>query len=114
MTRNRFDKRPSFRFLRSGVFVLAAMIATAGVSRAQTGKISAKILDAKTGEPLLKASVQILQTRAGAYTKENGIATIIGVPPEGRLHRRSKIYRVQSGHDFSCEDSVRYYDFAKL
>jgi CarboxypepD_reg-like domain len=100
MTRNRFDESPSFRLqwssvsrMRSSAFVLAAMtlLMLVGIvgdacfvnnARAQSGKISAKIIDAKTGEPLLRASVQILQTKAGAYTKENGVATIIGVPPE--------------------------------
>ncbi|MDP4231298.1 MAG: TonB-dependent receptor [Bacteroidota bacterium] len=48
---------------------------------AQTGKISAKILDAKSGEPLFKASIQILETKQGALSKDNGIATIINVAP---------------------------------
>jgi hypothetical protein len=51
-------------------------------AHAQYGKISAKILDAKSGEPLTHAVVQILQNRMGALSKDNGVATIIGVPPD--------------------------------
>src|ERR1035437_6983831 len=89
MTRNRFGESPSFRFPQSGVFllrisafVLAAMMMAATGAWAQSGKISAKILDAKTGEPLVRAVVQIVQNRMGALTKDNGIATIINVPPD--------------------------------
>jgi hypothetical protein len=52
----------------------------APVARAQSGKITVKILDLK-GAPLLHASAQILETRQGAFSKDNGIATIINVAP---------------------------------
>ncbi len=85
MIRNRFGKSPSFRIFRTGALVGLAMVAAIGIAgdaRAQYGKISAKILDAKTGEPLLKATVQIVQNRLGAFSKDNGVATIINVPPD--------------------------------
>src|ERR1039458_3390902 len=53
------------------IFIIASIMAAPwGVQRAfaQNGKISATIVDAKTGEPLLKATLQILQTKQGAYS----------------------------------------------
>lgn len=50
-------------------------------AQAQNGKISAKVTDAKTGEPLIRASIQIVQTKRGAYTNDDGVATIINVAP---------------------------------
>jgi Ca-activated chloride channel family protein len=46
----------------------------------ETGKIKATIVDS-TNTPLLHASIQILETKQGAFSKENGIATIINVAP---------------------------------
>ena len=48
---------------------------------AQTGKITAKITDAKSGEPLLRASIQVVETKQGALSKDNGVATIINISP---------------------------------
>ncbi|MEP7234734.1 MAG: TonB-dependent receptor [Ignavibacteriota bacterium] len=48
---------------------------------AQTGKITAKITDAKSGESLFKASIQIVETKQGALSRDNGVATIINVSP---------------------------------
>ncbi|HET9135599.1 MAG TPA: TonB-dependent receptor [Candidatus Kapabacteria bacterium] len=48
---------------------------------AQTGKIKATITDKKTGEGLLNATVQILETRQGAKAKGDGTAIIINVSP---------------------------------
>lgn len=81
MKRNRFEARTALRL--STLAMLGFFSLIFGVNAyAQQGKITAKILDAKTGEPLLRASIQIVQNRLGAYTKENGIATIINVPPD--------------------------------
>ena len=63
------------------IFACAAVLFVADVSYAQPGKISAKVVDAKTGEPVVRASVQITETKQGAYTKDNGVATIINVSP---------------------------------
>src|SRR5438105_15569163 len=62
--------------------VVLAMLALAVSAQAQRGKITAKIVDAKTGEPLLKATLQVLQTRRGALSNEGGMATIINVDPD--------------------------------
>jgi hypothetical protein len=63
------------------IFALTATLFLAEASYAQPGKISAKVVDAKTGEPVFKATVQIVETKQGAFTKDNGIATIINVAP---------------------------------
>ncbi|MDP4235475.1 MAG: carboxypeptidase regulatory-like domain-containing protein, partial [Bacteroidota bacterium] len=76
MTRNR-----TFVFSILTFSFLLILGFTAPGLYAQTGKISAKILDAKSGEPLFKASIQILETKQGALSKDNGIATIINVAP---------------------------------
>src|SRR5688572_29384860 len=51
------------------------------MSTAQTGTIKARVIDAKTGEPLKRVSVRILETQQGAYTKEDGYAKVINVRP---------------------------------
>ncbi len=84
MIRNRFshsdfNRRSRMFIVILTVFAASAMIA--GSAQAQYGKISAKIVDAKTGEPLVHAVCQILQNRYGALTDANGVATIINVPP---------------------------------
>lgn len=71
-----------FSFSRACSVVLAALfVFAASMAAAQTGKVSAKLVDGKTGEPLLHASIQILETKQGAYSKENGVATIVNVSP---------------------------------
>jgi hypothetical protein len=80
MPRNRTSV---FHFFLS-VIVLSLLSlygAKSSAQSAETGKITAKIIDEKTGEPLLRASVKILETNHGALSKENGVATIILVPP---------------------------------
>jgi hypothetical protein len=76
MPRNRIVSHFFFSF-----FILAFVNVFAIRAVAQTGKIAGKITDAKTGEPLLKASIQILETKQGALSKDNGVATIINVAP---------------------------------
>jgi hypothetical protein len=78
MLRNR---TPVFHsFLSFAVILIAGTLSSANVF-AQTGKITAKILDAKTGEPLFRASIQVMETKQGAVSKDNGVATIINIPP---------------------------------
>lgn len=87
MIRNRFNHGTVCRRVRTlaviffGATALGAMSGLAGTAWAQTGKISAKIVDAQTGEALIHASIQIVQNRMGALTHEDGVATIIDVPP---------------------------------
>ncbi len=84
----------------SGLLALSTIIFTPQ-AQAQSGKISAKVIDAKTGEPILKAAVQIVETRQGAYTKENGVATIINVAP-------SENYTVIAKYAEYVPDTIRH------
>ncbi len=59
------------------IFGVAMVVSTNAF--AQPGKISAKVTDASSGEAMLKAAVKIVETKQGAYTKANGVATIINV-----------------------------------
>ncbi|MCI0515986.1 TonB-dependent receptor [candidate division KSB1 bacterium] len=46
-----------------------------------TGKITGKVTEAETGEPLIGANVQVVSTTLGAATDLNGEFYIINVPP---------------------------------
>ena len=46
-----------------------------------TGKISGKILDSKTEQPILGANIIILDTYLGASTDQDGSYFILNVPP---------------------------------
>ena len=81
MIRNRFSTFVSHG--RAIAFVLLALAMGAAGAKAQYGKITAKIVDEKTGEPLIHAVCLITQNHLGALTDANGIATIINVPPSG-------------------------------
>ncbi|HET6511903.1 MAG TPA: TonB-dependent receptor, partial [Candidatus Kapabacteria bacterium] len=59
---------------------MIALLMTTSVM-AQSGKISVNVVDSKTGEPLVRASVSITNPKKGAYSNEKGVATIVNVPP---------------------------------
>ncbi len=62
-----------------------------------TGKISGKVLDGKTGEPLLGANIIIEGTTMGAATDAEGDYFIINVPPGKYSLKASMIgYTTQS------------------
>lgn len=75
--------RKGIGLLKKGLFFIPFVLFFAAFSaNAQNvGKISAKVVDAKTGEALVRATVQIVETKQGAFTKDNGIATVINVQP---------------------------------
>jgi len=75
-------KRKRTGLILKGLFFVpfVLLFASAG-AYAQTGKIRAKVVDAKTKEAVIRAGVQILETKQGAYTKDDGIANIINVRP---------------------------------
>ncbi len=77
MPRNRKSVYPFF----ISFFVLLAFCLCSENVFAQTGKITANITDAKSGEPLLRASIQIVETKQGALSRANGVATIINITP---------------------------------
>jgi hypothetical protein len=71
-------------------YVGLALLVSSTSAFAQNGKIKAKVVDAKTGEPLIHATVQIIETKQGAYTKDDGFATIINVAPSQTYHVMAK------------------------
>ncbi|MEI8135378.1 MAG: TonB-dependent receptor [bacterium] len=79
MRRNRTSGIP---FVQAAVVLfMLTLFALPSFGQSGTGKISAKLIDEKSGEPLFKASIQIIETKQGALSKDNGIATIINVQP---------------------------------
>lgn len=68
-----------FRSLSTAVLLL--LLALPGVALAQnTGKLSGRVTDADTGEPLIGANVYIADAQRGAATDIDGNYTILGLP----------------------------------
>lgn len=69
--------------LQSGtrMLVIAMVLILAATSvAAQTGRITGKITDAKSGDPLAFANVVVVGTKMGAMTLNDGTYTVVGVP----------------------------------
>ena len=68
--------------IRTPAVALVLLLVAFTSAFAQTGRISGKVADAKTGEPLPFANVVILGTKPllGAMTLNDGTFTIVGVP----------------------------------
>lgn len=62
-------------------FLLITLIAVTGLQGGTTGKISGKVMDQKTSEPLIGANVVIEGTSLGAATDLEGEFYIINIPP---------------------------------
>jgi outer membrane receptor for ferrienterochelin and colicin len=60
--------------------ILAAMLIPCMLRAQQTGTLSGTVLDAATGEPVIRATVVIIGTRLGAYTNTSGAYVIRNVP----------------------------------
>ncbi|MEM0962940.1 MAG: TonB-dependent receptor [Bacteroidota bacterium] len=68
-----------FRSLSTAVLLL--LFALPGVALAQnTGKLSGRVTDADTGEPLISATVFLADIQRGAATDIDGNYTILGIP----------------------------------
>ena len=67
------------------------LIAAFPVFAGTTGKISGKVLDASTKEPLIGVNVLIEETVLGAATDLNGTYTILNVPPGSYVLKASAI-----------------------
>ena len=66
------------RFLKLfGIMAIFSMVLTAG----QTGKITGKVLDKETGNPLPGVNVLLEGTSMGAATGANGEFYVMEVPP---------------------------------
>ncbi|MCX5753591.1 MAG: carboxypeptidase regulatory-like domain-containing protein [Candidatus Krumholzibacteria bacterium] len=59
---------------------LVLLIASFTSAYAQTGRITGKVTDSKSGEPLAFANVVVVGTKMGAMTLNDGTFTITGVP----------------------------------
>ncbi|MFQ5753111.1 MAG: carboxypeptidase-like regulatory domain-containing protein, partial [bacterium] len=73
-----------FCFFEGKVIVLTLVLiflVTGNVLAGTTGKIAGKVIDQKTGEPLIGANVVIVGTTMGASTDNDGFYFIINVPP---------------------------------
>ncbi|MBN2091770.1 TonB-dependent receptor [candidate division KSB1 bacterium] len=61
--------------------ILLVLLVTNCLYAGTTGKMSGKVTDAQTGEPLIGASVIIKDTNRGAATGTDGTYNILNVPP---------------------------------
>ncbi len=80
----------STRSLIPVCYVALALVVSFATAEAQSGKIKAKVIDAKTGEALVRATVQVVETKQGAYSKDDGFATVINVSPGESYHVMAK------------------------
>ncbi|MGE5846009.1 MAG: carboxypeptidase-like regulatory domain-containing protein, partial [Ignavibacteria bacterium] len=60
--------------------VLSILLILTSMTMGQTGRISGKVTDIQTQEPLIGANVLIIGSNMGAATDVNGIYTILNVP----------------------------------
>ncbi len=64
------------------VLLGALLLGGAELYAGTTGKISGRVTDAKTNEPLTGANVVLVNTRLGAATDLDGYYTILNIPPD--------------------------------
>ncbi|MFH0992477.1 MAG: TonB-dependent receptor [bacterium] len=76
--------------MKSVYFFLVIMLCSVSILLAQTGKITGKVTDARTGEALIGANVMLEGTTLGAVTNLEGYYVILSVPP-GSYRLRSSI-----------------------
>lgn len=65
------------------ILILIAILLVPVLLHAQTGKISGRVLDRESKEPLIGANVAIEGTTLGGITDVNGAYVILSVPPGG-------------------------------
>src|SRR5215213_6536091 len=103
---------------RSGALVRAALVAlgllaSAQVTSAQTGTISGRLTDARSGKALDQAQVNVVGTPFGAMTNADGQFTIRAVPPGTVQVRAQRIgYQEQKKPATVEANSVATLDFA--
>lgn len=64
----------------SSLTALLLLVVSTGVMAAQTGKITGSVINSKTGEPIIGATVMVQGTKLGAQTDLDGNYTIKRVP----------------------------------
>ncbi|MDL1877663.1 TonB-dependent receptor, partial [Cytophagia bacterium CHB2] len=74
-------KPSNSKFLAVVVFVMQSLAFTTLIFAGTTGKITGRVVDKQTGEPLAGASVQIVGTTMGTAADVNGYYFILQVPP---------------------------------
>ncbi len=65
------------RLLKLAIFLLMFV----SLAYAQYGKVAGKVVDAKTGEPIVAAAVYLEEVGIGTYTDEKGEFVLLRVPP---------------------------------
>ena len=63
------------------LYALVALAMVTTTAFAASGKLTGKVVDAKTGEPIVGASVSINGTQLGAAVDIDGIYNILNIPP---------------------------------
>ena len=86
-----FFTNRSFRKLLLFVVVTTLVAVPASLLAGTTGKISGKVIDAKTGDPLEGVNILILDTQMGAATDQDGFFYILNVQPGQYSVRASMI-----------------------
>jgi hypothetical protein len=72
--------RSAFMFMNAVLLVSLVLLITSTGVFAQTGRITGKIVDTATGQPLAYANVVLVGTTLGGMTLTDGSFTIVGVP----------------------------------
>ncbi|VAX28021.1 hypothetical protein MNBD_IGNAVI01-1230, partial [hydrothermal vent metagenome] len=85
-----FTNRP-FKKLLLFLMVTFLVAIPTSLMAGTTGKISGKIIDAKTGDPLVGVNILILDTQLGAATDQDGFFYILNVRPGNYSVRASMI-----------------------
>ncbi|MBN2365430.1 MAG: TonB-dependent receptor, partial [Calditrichaeota bacterium] len=65
----------------TGILILIIFLASTQVWAGNTGKISGRVTDKETGEPLIGVNVLVKETNLGSATDEDGFYFILQVPP---------------------------------
>lgn len=86
-----FFTNRSFRKLLLFVVVTSLVAVPISLMAGTTGKISGKVTDAKTGEPLEGVNILVLNTQMGAATNQDGFFYILNVRPGKYSVRASMI-----------------------
>ena len=90
------NKRVNFMFterkhLRLFLILLLLCFVTSNIFAGTTGKISGKVADAKTGEPLIGVNILVVGTTMGSASDIDGNYFIINIPPGNYEVRASLI-----------------------
>ncbi len=97
-----FFTNRSFRNILLFVLVISFITVPTSLFGGTTGKISGKIVDAKTGEPLVGVNILLLGTQKGTASDIDGVFYILNIPPGKYSVRASMI-----GYSSVVQQNVR-------